>query len=86
MIPAQRQTISAPRLTALVTASLVLAFAAVWSFAAAPTVPPAKADDIAALRVRADTGDAEALNLLGNAYATGTGVAADPMVIFQPQT
>ena len=56
----------------------MLAFAAVWAFAAAPATPPAaKADDLPTLRVRAEAGDAEALNALGNAYATGAGIAQD---------
>ena len=38
---------------------------------------PAAADPVAELRQRADAGDAEALNALGNAYANGQGVEQD---------
>ncbi|MBC7367261.1 MAG: SEL1-like repeat protein [Undibacterium sp.] len=59
-----------PRQRALLAAALL---------ALGPVLPPtrAQAPDPSALRSRAESGDPDALNALGNAYANGQGVAQD---------
>ena len=53
--------------------ALLAAFAAIGAF-----VAPAVAQvDLATVRARAEQGDPEALNILGNAYSSGKGVPQD---------